>query len=439
MNEHYIDSRFRKELAGLEANPPVEAWLAITDVLDIKRKRNKQLLLLRSAAAIAVLLVTSFSFWFTILNKTTPGNEAQFSQTIPNLMPSTSFELLPASTIPFEKISKKQIDNHQYLFTQTQDYSFAAFYENNSLQSLTPSDKTNLLTISSPSAQLHARPSTSSFHTKHNTPSAQNTFDKTQRNPAASFSLSFYMAPQYNYRYLANKSRSDFRDIPFQSLEKQLYTYSAGISAFISLSPDWQIQTGLNYNNMGQFVDGIVSYQHPEKISLYSNNQYVITSLGGVKIHDEFHHFEDSHSYRVIHTKQTLDETEVKHLNKTTEGITQTFSYLEVPIIFRYNISKQSVGISIKGGVSGNYLLRKDVFLGKDIFQTPIGETYGVKQLNFSVIGGFAMNLPITSNIFLHVEPTAQLFLHPLVLDGFRLGNAVPYNFSLQTGFSYRF
>lgn len=247
------------------------------------------------------------------------------------------------------------------------------------------------------------------------------------------------MAPQYNYRYLANKSRSDFRDIPFQSLEKQLYTYSAGISAFISLSPDWQIQTGLNYNNMGQFVDGIVSYQHPEKISLYSNNQYVITSLGGVKIHDEFHHFEDSHSYRVIHTKQTLDETEVKHLNKTTEGITQTFSYLEVPIIFRYNISKQSVGISIKGGVSGNYLLRKDVFLGKDIFQTPIGETYGVKQLNFSVIGGFAMNLPITSNIFLHVEPTAQLFLHPLVLDGFRLGNAVPYNFSLQTGFSYRF
>lgn len=247
------------------------------------------------------------------------------------------------------------------------------------------------------------------------------------------------MAPQYNYRNLVNRSSSEYRDIPFQSLENQLFTFSAGLSTHIRLSPNWTVQTGLNYNNMGQFIDGIVSYQHPDQVSLYSDNQYVITSLGGVRIHDAYHHFEDSQSYRVLNTRQTLEYTDVITLDKATEGITQTFSYIEVPLLLRYNIHKQNIGIDIKGGVAGSYLLRKDVFLGTDIFQNPIGETYGVKQFNFSLIGGFALNVPITGNIMLHIEPTAQLFLQPVVLDGLRLGNAVPYNFSLQTGFSYRF
>ncbi len=444
MNEHYIDSRFREELDGLEVNPPVEAWLAITDALDIQRQKHRKLLLFRTAATIAVMVVASFSFWFMALNETTPGNELQLSKALPNALQPADFSLLSASNTPFETINKKTTDHQHKLFNAPfGDEDFRALTQSGTSLAGIPSLEASspALALIRPIAPAAAASYKNFIKTKHsnNEHPALVALATPRRNRNTTMSFGIHMAPQYNYRSLVNKSSSEYRDIPFQSLENQIFTYSAGLTAHLSISPRWAFQTGLNYNNMGQFVDGIVSYKHPERISLYSDNQYVITSLGGVRIHDAYHHFEDVHSYRVLNTRQTLDYSDVINLNKATEGITQTFSFIEVPLLVRYNIHRQYIGIDIKGGFAGSYLLRKDVFLGTDIFQNPIGETYGVKQFNFSVIGGLALNLPITGNIMLHIEPTAQLFLQPVVLDGLRLGNAVPYNFSLHTGFSYRF
>ncbi len=440
MNKHYIDSRFREELDGLEANPPVEAWLAISDMLDFKRKRIRKLAFLRTAAAMALLLVASFSWWFSVSTETTPGNELLIGQTMPNPLQPVNLVYGAAADTPVETINKKNIDHHSSLYGTTRADGFDQPSETRTIIATIPALDTQSLTTSRPAAPTVTRSPNRMINIIHyNKQARQIASLTTQRGSKTTISLGAHMAPQYNYRYLANSSLTEYPDVPFQSLENQIFTYSTGLSAFVRLSHRWTLQTGLNYNNTGQFIDGIVSYHHPDNISLYSDNQFVITSLGGVRIHDAYHHFEDTQSYRVLNTRQTLDHNDVTYLNKTTDGITQTFSYIEIPLLVRYNVYRQNIEFDIKGGVAGNYLIRKDVFLGKDIFQNPIGETYGVKQFNFSVIGGFALNLPITGNFKLHIEPTAQLFLQPVVLDGLRLGNAVPYNFSLQTGFSYRF
>ena len=440
MNEHYIDRRFREELDGLEANPPVEAWLAISDMLDLKRKKLRKLVFFRTAATIALLLFASFSLWFTVFNETTPGNELQFAQTIPNTLQPVSLTYVTAVEVPVERINPKNIDHHLSLYRTTRDNGHDVHSENKTFIATMPALETQSLATSRPVDLTTTKSSTHIINNKqYNKQSRQTASLTSQRNSKTTISLGAHMGPQYNYRYLANSSLTEFPDVPFQSLENQIYTYSTGLSAFVRLSSRWTLQTGLNYNNTGQFIDGIASYHHPENISLYNDNQFVITSLGGVRIYDAYHHFEDIQSYRVLSTRQTLDHSDVTQLNKTTDGITQTFSYIEIPLLVRYNVHRQNIEFDVKGGVAGNYLLRKDVYLGTDIFQNPIGETYGIKQFNFSVIGGVALNVPITGNFMLHIEPTAQLFLQPVVLEGLRLGNAVPYNFSLQTGFSYRF
>ena len=440
MNEHYIDSRFREELDGLEANPPVEAWLAISDSLDLNRKRYRKLFFFRTAASMALLLVASFSLWFTVLNETSPGNETQLGQTMPNPLQAADLVHFTETEAPVETILAKNISHRPSLHETTQNDGFGVPAESRTSITALPLMETTPLITNRPETPSINRSSTHIVNTINHYKQARQIASFTpRRERKTTISLGAHMAPQYNYRYLANSALTEYPDVPFQSLEKQIYTYSAGLSAFVRLTPGWTLQTGLNYNNTGQFIEGIVSYHHPENISLYSDNQFVITSLGGVRIHDAYHHFEDIQSYRVLSTRQTLDYSDVTNLNKTTNGITQTFSYIEVPLLIRYNVYRENIEFDIKAGFAGNYLLRKDVFLGTDIFQNPIGETYGVKQFNFSLIGGFAVNLPITGNFMLHIEPTAQLFLQPVVLDGLRLGNAVPYNFSLHTGFSYRF
>ncbi len=440
MKEHYIDSRFREELDGLEANPPVEAWLAISDALDLKRKKQKKLVFFRTAAAMAILLVTSFSFWMSSINESATINELLIDQAMLTPLQPSGFHNISASDLPIETISKKPIEHLQPLYIPSRDEEFPASTLNGSSFTDLPTLVANSLTMSSLSMPTIVPASNDVIKAKHPARQARLIASTPpQRNRNTTISFGMHMAPQYNYRYLANSSLTEYKDIPFESLENQLYTYSAGLSALVKLSPDWTLQTGLNYNNTGQFIDGIVSYHHPDNISLYSDNQFVITSLGGVRIHDAYHHFEDIRSYRVLNTRQTLNNTDIANLHKTTEGITQVLSFIEIPLLVRYNVYRQHIGIDVKGGVAGNYLIRKDVFMGRDIFQNPIGETYGVNQFNFSVIGGFALKLPITGNIILHIEPTAQFFLQPVVLEGLRLGNAVPYNFSLQTGFSYSF
>ncbi len=443
MKEHYIDSRFREELAGLEANPPVEAWMAITDALDVKRKKHTKFTLFKTAAALAFLLVATFSFWFVALNEQTPVNEFQIGQAMPVPMQALNFDSFSSSGTRISALNKKQINQHSHsLVASAREDNEHAFRANNTSIAYIPTPGIAALITHMPDVQIPvpASQSKSVITTNHYNYQVDLAASvATARSKKSSISLGIHMAPQYNYRYLTQTSQSLYDDIPFQSLEQQIYSYSAGLSAHVRLSPNWAIQTGLNYNNTGQFIQGIVSYHHPDNISLYSDFQYVLTSLGGVRVHDTYNHFEDIQSTRILTARSMSFNADVDKLNKTTEGITQTFSYIEIPLVLRYHIYRQHIGLEVKGGFSGNYLVRKDVFLGKNMFQSPIGETLGVEQFNFSVIGGFALNLPITSNIMLHVEPTAQLFLHPVVIDGLRVSNAVPYNLSLHTGFSYRF
>lgn len=426
-------------MKDLRANPPVEAWLEISDAIDQKATPAGSFVLMRAAAALAVFIVAAFSFWMLFINDNLQG-DALVQQTMPPVM-----EAIPAGqiinqdnprTLLADLTIKETLGNQTASFIAPiqnietpipgQLQSYSAFV-NAKRQQPAPEMKQRTIYWQPPSVPPDNRVNLQ-------------THNQGYRSFGSNITLSAHFAPQYNYRTFTNRSGTAYGNIPFSALESQIYTFSAGMNISIALSSSWAVQTGVQLNNMGQRVEEILAYKHPTKKSLYLEEQYVITSLGGIRIKDTQHHYADRASFRISETKDGPDPDILDQLTRSEEGLTQVFQFLEIPVLFRYRLAdNNNFRLFLKGGLSGSYLLNKDVFIGSDITQNPIGETHGVQQFNFSLLGGFAMHFPVTGNLSLYMEPTAQLFMQSIVPEEYGMGGVLPYSFSLQTGFSYRF
>jgi len=455
VDQQYIDKKFREKLEGLEVNPPVEAWLAISEAISKPARRGVVPVVFRMAAAVAVLIVSLFSLNFLLLNRSGQDTEIadwsvqdtplfdlqpdrvaasgeQREEAQPSTLagsPGTDVQAGQFSPARASFTDPGRMTPRQGVYLDRASLTFFPFPER--------SRATSEGSVSDPG--INALTGGSDLMTL-----AAGTDDGSVGN---NISLGAHFAPQYNFRLLRGTDGMSFSDIPFQSLEEQILSYSVGLNAYFELSPRWTLQAGISYMNMGQYVKDIMSYQHPSRLPLFAGHegsvnhpQTIITSQGNIRLSDPHLYFADQQSYRVLTNRHAMEGTDVQSLSESQEGITQVFRFVEIPVVFRYALYEGGdVGLRLKGGVSASYLLNNNVFLGHDMMQNPIGKTDGLRKFNFSAIGGFAMDIPLTGNLTFHLEPTGQLFISPIVREGVMTGYAYPYGFSLQTGISYGF
>lgn len=451
MERHEIDKRIMHELGNLRVNPPVEAWMVISESLDNRSGKRRFLPFFRkAAAAITILAMATFSMWLIISDS--PNEPISLSEfTTPASLQTIQLEdvLTTAS-----RTGQTAEMNHLYQLTMQNGYTDVPGFGNYSAPvSLYPLSAA-LTTETAPQFYYQrALAGSQKFQvpeerSRIQAQTSESTTWSYGSRPAAGVRLGAHFAPQYNYRVIRDHNDVFLRQIPFESLEERILTYSFGFNAFFQLSEKWALQTGIGYTQMGQFVKDIMVYSHPGNIPLYRHGntpgfyyhpQTIITSQGSIRFSDPYHYFADVQSYRVITNKSAIDNMEIKTLIKSDEGITQMFRFLEVPVVFRYNVVNRNMGLHLKGGISGNYLLQNDVFTGTNTMQQSIGETYGVKQFNFAAMGGLVLDISLTGNLTFHLEPTAQIFINPLLREGVMTGRSFPYSYSFQTGISYGF
>lgn len=453
MEYNYIDGRIRESLQDLEVNPPVEAWLGISDALEKKPVRRAMPIFFQVAAAITTLMVAVFSFWYLVLNRAVQDGGIVQQSVSADVEPMASNTSPPLNAA--EPFGSDLRSSQPAPVTSAQ----AAVSGSSSPMPLLASLNSRLF-ASDPvlATQVSGAGLLPDAPVKY-----QDGFffmdeagNKLLEYISSSFdvypggvSLGAHFSPQYNFRKVAAKGDYGFTDIPFHALEEQIMTFSMGLSAYFEIAPRLTIQTGVNLMSMGQYVRDIVSYSHPAKLPLYNNSitgrnamphpQSIITSQGNIRLNDNHYYFADTRSGRVMTNKQAAEGTDPVKLTRNDDGLTQLFRFIELPLVLRYNLLSQGVGIQVKGGMAGNYLLQNAVYLGSDLMQMPIGETHGIRKFNFSAIAGFSMDIPVTGRLTLHLEPTAQIFLNPVIREDLLMGRTFPYSFSLQTGFSYGF
>ncbi len=452
MERHHIDEKVYESLHDLEVNPPVEAWLAISDGMAKPGIRRLVVPFWRVAASLAALVAALFSLWFLVFDRLEGQDGLASMQPASHLRArgwdgglQTGQQRPPA----IERSSQRG------LFTAA-SYNFRLedpFMPAMGITGQRPIEhladrgrgdrQIRTVDVSHPITRRQSHLQTAE-ETKE--PGLLEFLSRIGNDKPAGISFGLHVSPGYNYRLLVTDETFSPHQVPFETLEEAILTYGLGLTAQFGLSPRWSVQTGASYRQVGQYVKDVMAYSHPANMPLFDQGrdgslafhpQTILTSHGSIRLTNLHFYFADLQSFRVLTNKQFIDDGDVRTLNKSAEGLTQLFTYLEVPVVFRYQLWRRHIGFQLKGGVSGTYLLENEVYLGHNTLSAPIGETFGVKQFNFSALGGFSMDIPVSSRLTLHLEPTAQVFLNPVQREGMMQGNAFPYSYTLQTGISY--
>jgi len=435
-----FDEKIRDAFADFEARPPAHAWYGISLGIAQYVPRHTAPLVYKVAAGLAILLVSSLSFWFLTSQPygEVPGLASE-NTVLPtgSLAPELALAEVLTSTAPVvvlaETPGSTSSTAEKVKITAPVNFSSPA-----SLLAFLPEKQPSL---QKPALDYHQeilpqeqQPSLLAFES---------------RGIDFSFlTLGVHIAPQYSFRHLAKPSEIDNGGIPFENLESALFSFNIGVSAKASLRPWLSLHTGVSYSTMGQFVNDIVAFSHPFNLPLFEldrnsnfgHPQTIVTSQGNIRLSEPSLFFADVESYRVITNKQYFADGDPKNLSVRDFGLSQYFSFLEIPLVAHVRVLEmQRAELHVKAGGSMNYLLGNEVFLGRRTMSKPIGETYGLRKFNFSALGGFVLNVPLNKSLNLTIEPTAQMFVMPLVRDQLMIGRALPFQYSVFTGITYGF
>lgn len=440
----YFDKQVKEYFRGFTPEPPADAWQAIEKGIKAPVVRGIMPVWIRSAAAVAAFLVAGFSLWFF------PkwGVDTNFTQTI-----------LPAESLPDIRAGNENtMAEKTYVVPPaiTQGQSKVINSVSSQREAIPPKVKLQPLLSMAGSLDGNQPEIVSDYNKQFNvlattfpiTPVTM--FDIAMNTPkgnSVAITVGAHFITQYNYRQVFSSGNFGTADIPFGSLEEPLYTVSYGLSVAVGLSDRWSLQSGVNYLNMGQYLNGIMSFSSPDNLPLFdldpkfafNHPQTIITSQGSIRLSEPTLYFADTHSFRVLTNKQFVNNQDAKSLTNREGGLSQYTSFLEIPLVLRYKLVEKSLGLHLKGGMTGTYLLSNDVFLGRDFMQQPIGETYGLRNVNFSAMGGVILSVPITNKVSLLIEPTAQIFLMPMVKDELLTGRVLPFNFSMFSAITFDF
>ncbi|MFO7977211.1 MAG: outer membrane beta-barrel protein [Bacteroidales bacterium] len=440
----YIDNQFRERFQEYSVEPPAEAWHAIQQGIKPAAGRRLIPMWLRAAAAVAALITAGLSFWLAPRQDSKLAVEARHQ--LPGEASLQDYIAYENIAVPMQERAVTIPVNHNNGIL-----SRSHLMADDSHQAADPigsalSSRLGLLNIPNSSELMAFRQDKEgfSFSARSFEPLiAMNQTDDVYPN----VSLGAHVISQYNYRQTLSHGYFGASGIPFENLEEPLYTLSYGLSATIGLSEIWSIQTGVNYRNMGQYLNDIMAFSSGDGLPLFqpagshafNHPQTIITSQGSIRLNEPTLYFADAQSFRVLTNKQAMANQDPQLLSHQSQGLSQFSSFLEIPLMVRARLFEKSVGLHVKGGLSGTYLLKNAVYLGRDMNQQPIGETYGLRTVNLSAIGGLMLSVPLSGRLTLHFEPTGQIFLMPMVKDEFLTGKVLPFNFSLFSSFTYRF
>ncbi|MEE4175980.1 MAG: outer membrane beta-barrel protein [Bacteroides sp.] len=439
-----FDDKIRDAFDDFEVRPPSRVWYGVVAGMSEPAKKGMAPVFLKVAAGIAVLLVSSFSFWFLTFQPTgnTPGEI--FSQSplaAPVAIASSRSDASQAFLSPDEGSAGIPILALNESQPAEPGFHFPVYDDIISLQALRASLDAELPDIIMPLSGV-----SSGIPLFDHVEEALALVD--ERKDLSFLSLGMHFAPQYSYRHIINPTETNKAGIPFGYLEDPLFSFNMGLSVQARVFPWLSLQSGFNYGTMGQFVSNIIAFSHPDNLpifemdrtSRFSHPQTIVTSQGNIRLSEPTLFFADSESYRVITNKQFDFEGGPEMLKVRDFGVSQYFTYLEVPLLARIRVVRiQDAEFMVKAGGSLNYILGNEVFLGRKTMQRPIGETYGLRKFNFSAHGGIAVNIPIGNHFHLTFEPTAQIYLMPMVRDQLMIGQALPFQYSIFTGISYGF
>ncbi len=262
--------------------------------------------------------------------------------------------------------------------------------------------------------------------------------------------------------------------------ESPLSTFSGGVYIESRVSKRWHVKTGFYYYQFGKnqrylymqnifngfsasaskkiLAPGISREENTEAANIIHDN-----SIGSIIFYDNIRVQQDNQqsdeesfyeaniaydvslSNNIANQYSTSEISDISSQERSLDRIEvplyyQKFVSFEIPLIVKYTIlDKNKFALNIISGINANFVTKAYVYNSQN--NNIIGETGGVSLFNFTGNLAIGLELPVTSNIKMAVEPTFKCFMNSIntSTENVNYVKTYPYSFGVYTGFRYMF
>ena len=471
--EENIDRIFREGLKNFEVAPPPEVWEAVMQTRANEKKRAFPVFRY-AAAAVALLLVVGSLY--TIINKPKPGESIagnlQDEQTIEQKTLQKDTPPLTQSIIPTGKddiksavkVVQESIAAEKPLLAKTPIYIVKTESEDilsdKVLQTREPVNirddaNTLLLTenyhpielkslssfLDSKSIILNSKVAYSDKGLSVINDFANDPIDHEIENQGSwSFGVNF--SPLYTSRNITMSMPGNFKEM-YDNVEEGVIAFSGGFNFKYKPVDRISVHVGLFYSRMGQKITDLVAYDVPPYIAstlpVKGPNKIMLnSSFGPVVVPETSLYIEDMTVARVENSYSSDYFDPVKFgLEGFDSKITQSFEYIEIPLLISYKVIDRVIDFQLLGGVSTNLLVGNNVFTEFDGQRISLGKTADISKINYSSVVGFGIEYGFSDQLSFSIEPTFKYYINSLS-KGNRL-HVHPFSIGLFSGVSYKF
>jgi hypothetical protein len=212
--------------------------------------------------------------------------------------------------------------------------------------------------------------------------------------------------------------------------EKMNFSYSTGVLVGYNFTPKLTVFIGASFNSFSNTTSREdIHTRSFDQIPSGDTSTHILTTAGELD------------GVNVIPTSTGSAEDPTYMLQDNTIGkvksITQTFSYVEVPVLVRYKIGGPKVGLILTGGISTGFMVQNDVTLTGADETRNFGSTSQIRNFNMNAHFGIGIEARILPFMFLNVEPTFKYsFLNWSMDSRFQMN---PISLGLNTGLAFKF
>jgi hypothetical protein len=193
-------------------------------------------------------------------------------------------------------------------------------------------------------------------------------------------------------------------------------TYSTGLTFGYKISPRLTIQSGIGLSSVGQTISdidvfaGLSDFYAVKGAYLYS----VETASGTILAGNTDLYLTDNANRVSTTIPGNMSDPSKYDLTQVSNNIHQVFRYLELPLIIRYKVIDQKVGLNFSGGLSYGYLVENFAYANDGANMIPVGHTEGVNIHSISSQLGLGMEYNISTNISFNLEPVFKYYVTPV-------------------------
>jgi hypothetical protein len=193
-------------------------------------------------------------------------------------------------------------------------------------------------------------------------------------------------------------------------------TYSTGLTFGYKISPRLTIQSGIGLSSVGQTITGVDVFAGlSDFYAVKGAYLYSVETASGTILAGNTDLYLTDNANRVSTTiPGNMADPSKYNLTQVSNNIHQVFRYLELPIIIRYKVIDQKVGLNFSGGMSYGYLVDNFAYANDGANVIPIGRTEGVNIHSISSQLGLGMEYNISTNISFNLEPVFKYYVTPV-------------------------